>query len=79
MNGEALKVVVGCNYHTTWQSHKAMRFVLAEVKGERARLVTRTTKREFWTDIKDLIFIPSKHNYKKAIKLQHDKKIHNPQ
>ena len=38
MNTEELKntegeiIVIGCNYHTTWQSNKSMRFVLSEVK-----------------------------------------------
>ena len=59
-------VVVGCNYHTTWQSDPQIRFVLAEVIGEKARLRTRTTKKTFWTDIKDLIFIQSSYNREKA-------------
>lgn len=63
------KLVIGCNYHTKWQKNKAMRFVLKEVKGNKARLVTRTTNRDFWTDISDLIFITSKHNISKAEKL----------
>lgn len=40
-------IIIGCNYHTTWQSHKAMRFVLAEIKGDKARLYTRRTKKIF--------------------------------
>lgn len=63
------KIVVGCNYHTTWQSDRAMRFVLDAVKGERARLKTRRTRRVFWTNVKDLIFIESKYNIIKADKL----------
>lgn len=51
------ELVIGCNYHTTWQSHPAMRFVLVELKGDKARLKTRTSRKDFWTDIKDLIFI----------------------
>jgi len=62
-------IVIGCNYHTTWQKHKAMRFVLAEVKGNKARLQTRTSRRDFWTDLKDLIFIESGHNIRKAKRL----------
>ena len=27
-------IVIGCNYHTTWQYKKQMRFVLKEVKGK---------------------------------------------
>ena len=60
------KIVIGCNYHTTWQSDKAMRFVLAEVKGNKARLETRNTRRSFWTNLSDLIFIESDHNKRKA-------------
>lgn len=59
-------IVIGCNYHTTWQKHKAMRFVLVDVKGDKARLQTRTSRRDFWTDLKDLIFIESAHNIRKA-------------
>lgn len=59
-------IVVGCNYHVRWQSHKAMRFVLAEVKGDKAKLVTKTTKKEFWAEVSHLIFIRSNHNLRKA-------------
>ena len=59
-------LVIGCNYHTKWQSHKSMRFVLAEIKGTKARLVTRRTKMNFWTDIDDLIFINTGYNNRKA-------------
>ena len=59
---EELTLVVGCNYHTTWQSDKRMRFVLSELKGNRARLTTRTGGKSFWTDTKDLIFITTNHN-----------------
>jgi len=64
VTGELL--VVGCNYHTTWQKHRNMRFVLTELKGNKARLQTRNTRRNFWTDTKDLIFINSSHNKNKA-------------
>lgn len=63
-------IVIGCNYHVKWQSNKAMRFVLKEVRGGRARLVTRTSKNDFWTDISDLEFIMSDHNISKARKLE---------
>jgi hypothetical protein len=62
-------LVVGCNYHTTWQSNKKMRFVLSELKGNKARLTTRTTGKSFWTDTKDLIFITSNCNNNKAKRL----------
>ena len=64
------KIIVGCNYHTTWQSDKAMRFVLSEIKGPRARLTTRNSQKDFWTNTKDLIFITTEHNINKAKKLQ---------
>lgn len=59
-------IVIGCNYHTKWQSNKAMRFVLSKVDGDNALLSTRITKKEFWTKKSDLIFIMSAHNIKKA-------------
>lgn len=61
-NFEENPIVIGCNYHTRWQANKAMRFVLKDVKGNRARLITRRTKKDFWTDIKDLIYIDSQAN-----------------
>jgi hypothetical protein len=61
-NFEDNPIVIGCNYHTQWQANKAMRFVLKDVKGNRARLITRRTKKDFWTDIKDLIYIDSQAN-----------------
>ncbi len=62
-------IVVGCNYHTTWQAHKQMRFVLKEVKGNQARLITRVSRKDFWTNIDDLIFIRTRHNIEKAKKI----------
>lgn len=63
---ETQKLVIGCNYHTTWQSHKAMRFVLKEINGDRVRLVTRNSKKDFWTDAKDLVFIDTRYNIEKS-------------
>lgn len=63
------KLVIGCNYHTTWQKQKSMRFVLVEVKGSRARLKTRRTGKDFWTNISDLIFIETDYNKAKAERL----------
>lgn len=60
------RLVIGCNYHTTWQSHPAMRFVLAEIKGTKARLTTRDSRKNFWTNLSDLIFIETSHNIRKA-------------
>lgn len=62
-------IIVGCNYHTKWQLHKSMRFVLKEVKGNKARLITRRTRKDFWTNIDDLIFIQTKYNKNKAKEL----------
>lgn len=59
-------IQIGCNYHTKWQKHSAMRFVLKEVKGDKARLVTRNSNKDFWTNVSDLIFIETSHNKNKA-------------
>lgn len=64
------RLVIGCNYHTTWQRNKSMRFVLAEIKDNKARLQTRNTGKDFWTNITDLIFIESDYNKKKADTLE---------
>jgi len=71
------KLVIGCNYHTTWQKDKAMRFVLKEIDGKRARLVTRVSKKDFWTNVEDLIFIETKHNKQKALILSNQTKHEN--
>lgn len=63
---KSVRLVLGCNYHTTWQRHRNMRFVLVEVNGTRARLKTRNTKKDFWTNVNDLIFIETNHNRNKA-------------
>ncbi len=65
-----MELVIGCNYHTTWQSNKAMRFILKEINGNRVRLITRNTKKDFWTNVSDLIFIETDHNINKAKKLK---------
>lgn len=62
-------IVIGCNYHTKWQTKPQMRFVLEYVFEDRAKISTKTTGKCFWTNISDLIFILSDHNIKKAIKL----------
>ena len=77
-NAEGEIIVIGCNYHTNWQSNKSMRFVLAEVKDNKARLYTRKHKKrkEFWTDLDDLgVFIKTKHNIDKAKKINKNKTI----
>jgi hypothetical protein len=67
-NGEP--IVIGCNYHTTWQSHKDMRFILSDMMYKngklRAVLKTRRTKNMFTSDLDDLIFITTKHNIQKS-------------
>ena len=68
MNNEN-PLIIGCNYHTTWQSNKAIRFVLGEIKGDKALLYTRNTKKKFWTNVSDLIFINTEHNKQKAEKI----------
>lgn len=68
-------LIVGCNYHTTWQSNKKMRFVLSEVKGNKARLTTRNTKKDFWTNINDLIFIETDYNKRKLEEIERRKKF----
>lgn len=65
-------IIVGCNYHTKWQSNSKMRFILVEVKGGKARLKTRNTEKDFWTNISDLIFIMSNHNINKGLKINYD-------
>lgn len=59
-------IQIGCNYHTKWQSNKTMRFVLIEIKGDKARLQTRSSKKDFWTNLSDLIFITTDYNKQKA-------------
>jgi hypothetical protein len=65
-----MELVIGCNYHTTWQSDSRMRFILKEIKGDKARLATRVSKKDFWTDVKDLIFIETSYNKNKAERLK---------
>ena len=67
LNGLGEPLIDGCNYHTKWQRVRSMRFVLKGVSGDKANLVTRGTKRDFWTDIDDLIFIKSHVNIQKEL------------
>lgn len=67
-------IVVGCNYHLRKQSSPSMRFVLKEVKGNKARLVTRTTNNDFWVDKSELIFITTEYNINKAKRLLRERK-----
>jgi hypothetical protein len=65
-------IVIGCNYHTTWQKHKAMRFVLVSIDKDKATLKTRTTGKKFTTNKSDLIFIETPHNIDKAKRLSNN-------
>lgn len=60
-------ICIGCNYHTTWQSNKGMRFVLDKVEGTSCWLRTRTTGKRFTTFTKELKFIQTRHNYAKYL------------
>ena len=62
-------LIIGCNYHTTWQSNKKMRFILKQVENDKAKLGTRTTKREFYTDVNSLLFILTDYNKQKALNI----------
>lgn len=70
-NDNGHPIVLGCNYHTTWQSNKSMRFVLKSVNmaNNTAVMITRRTKKEFTTNINDLVFINSFKNQDKAYRL----------
>ena len=71
-NSRNALIVIGCNYHTTWAKSRQMRFVLTEVQGDQARLQTRNSKKDFWTDLHSLIFIGTIHNTIKAKELRPD-------
>ena len=65
------QLIIGCNYHTTWQRIKGMRFVLKSISedGLTCVLYTRKTEKEFTTSTDSLIFIDTSYNKDKAIKL----------
>lgn len=63
-------IVIGCNYHTTWQRRRGMRFVLSDVSGQHAHLSTRGTMRHFKCNLDDLIFIKSPYNIEKGESLR---------
>jgi hypothetical protein len=46
--------VIDRNYHCIWQYNSGMRFILKEVKGDKVFLMTRGTRRAFWTNLSDL-------------------------
>jgi hypothetical protein len=59
-------IVIGCNYHTKWQSDRRMRFILKSVSGDQVVLTTRWGKKDIPAKVSDLIFIMSCHNKNKA-------------
>jgi len=59
-------IIPGCNYHTKWQSHPGMRFILHSTKGEECVLKTRVSKKTINCKVSDLIFIRTKNNFRKA-------------
>lgn len=63
-------IIIGCTYRTTWQDKHEMVFILAGFRGEKARLITRTTDKAFWTNEKDIIFSPTEKNIQKAKRLR---------
>ena len=77
-NSKNQLIVEGCNYHTTWQSNKAMRFVLSKDEGDRVILKTRTTGKVFFCKTEDLIFITSGYNIRKACNILNVKWIDFP-
>jgi len=68
-NSSGYRIIPGCNYHTTWQNHPAMQFVLDSLVGDTVILSTRTTGKLFRTPVDDLIFIDTLHNRQKAHRL----------
>jgi len=70
-NDNGHPIVLGCNYHTAWQRYKSMRFVLKSINTDNntAIMITRKTKKEFTTNINDLVFIDSSTNRYKADRL----------
>lgn len=66
IKGEPL--VIGCNYHTTWQSSPSMRFLLLDIYADKGKalLGTRNTNKTFPTGLDELVFINTKVNLEKA-------------
>jgi len=73
---QGIRLVNGCNYHTTWQSNPSMRFRLKSVSEDKKTcvLVTNRTNKRFTTKVSDLIFINSAHNKAKADRYEDDKR-----
>ena len=69
-NNKGVLLVIGANYHTTWQTHKGMRFVLHEINGNKVMLKTRTTNKCFECNSNDLLLITSSYNLSKIKRLQ---------
>lgn len=60
------RIVIGCNYHVTDENGNLKRYILAEVVGTKARLHTRQFKEAMWVNVRDIVFIESEKNRKKA-------------
>lgn len=45
-------LIIGRNYHTSWQNHPAMRFKLAAVDGDKVKL--KTKRSVFWCNHSEL-------------------------
>lgn len=41
-------------YHTTWQGHSGMRFILLEIVCDKALLGTKYNNKTFWSNVSDL-------------------------
>ena len=69
-NNKGVLLVIGANYHTTWQTYKGMRFVLHEIDGNNVKLKTRTTNKCFNCNANDLLLITSSYNLSKIKRLK---------
>lgn len=61
-------LIVGCNYHTTWQSNKRMRFTLKSVMGDKC-ILNSNNSGNFESQTNSLRFIMSEHNKQKAVNI----------
>lgn len=67
-------LIVGCNYRYTTQRYKNAHFMLVDINSSsgKARLVTRTTNKDFWIDIDRLIYLHNENNQRKAQRIKTD-------
>ena len=54
MDLRPINLVVGRNYHTTWQTAKGMRFILKQLSGSKALLGTMYNSKTYWVDVDQL-------------------------